>query len=63
MRARQIGRVLLHGMRAAQRAARQTQREAPSPAASPSGQGTRLGYAPVADDRADPGEVVWAWVP
>ncbi|ANS77443.1 RNA 3'-terminal phosphate cyclase [Serinicoccus hydrothermalis] len=23
----------------------------------------RLGYAPVADDRADPGEVVWAWVP
>lgn len=22
-----------------------------------------VGYAPVADDRADPGEVVWAWVP
>lgn len=23
----------------------------------------RLGYAPVADGRPDPGEVVWAWVP
>lgn len=25
--------------------------------------GSRLGYSPVDDDRADPGEVVWAWVP
>lgn len=24
--------------------------------------GPMLGYAPVEDDRADPGEVVWAWV-
>ncbi|WP_353957078.1 type II toxin-antitoxin system PemK/MazF family toxin [uncultured Ornithinimicrobium sp.] len=23
----------------------------------------QVGWAPVADDRADPGEVVWAWVP
>ncbi|WP_395658524.1 type II toxin-antitoxin system PemK/MazF family toxin [Nocardioides sp.] len=25
--------------------------------------GVQLGYAPVADGRPDPGEVVWAWVP
>lgn len=25
--------------------------------------GTRFGYAPRADGQADPGEVVWAWVP
>lgn len=26
-------------------------------------EGTRIQYAPVDDHRADPGEVVWAWVP
>jgi hypothetical protein len=25
--------------------------------------GTRFGYAPRADGQADPGEIVWAWVP
>lgn len=30
---------------------------------APPAAGSRLGYAPVDDDRADPGEVVWAWVP
>lgn len=66
MRARQIGRILLHGMRLAQRSAERGRRAAspaPSPAPPPTGAGARLGYAPVADDRADPGEVVWAWVP
>ncbi|MFK5634865.1 MULTISPECIES: type II toxin-antitoxin system PemK/MazF family toxin [unclassified Ornithinimicrobium] len=27
------------------------------------GEGAGFAYAPVDDDRADPGEVVWAWVP
>ena len=27
------------------------------------GPGSRVSYAPVADGRPDPGEVVWAWVP
>ncbi len=62
-----MGRVLLRAARTAQRATTQRQpREAtgPRPGQAPGqGAGARLGYAPVADDRADPGEVVWAWVP
>ncbi|GAA4885249.1 type II toxin-antitoxin system PemK/MazF family toxin [Serinicoccus chungangensis] len=64
MRARDVGRVLLRAARSAQRAATPQRRGQPG-SRPPSGPapGARLGYAPVADDRADPGEVVWAWVP
>ncbi len=37
--------------------------EAARPTAGPSGGRVEVGYAPSRDGDADPGEVVWAWVP
>ncbi|MCM3514644.1 type II toxin-antitoxin system PemK/MazF family toxin [Nocardioides sp. P86] len=50
------------------RALRRSTRPAPRPGSSPGPRsgarsGPRLDYAPRADGRPDPGEVVWAWVP
>ncbi|WP_299519947.1 type II toxin-antitoxin system PemK/MazF family toxin [uncultured Serinicoccus sp.] len=63
MRARDVGRVLLRAARTAGRATTRRQRHGTDGPRPGPGTGARLGYAPVADDRADPGEVVWAWVP
>ncbi|MGQ4506794.1 type II toxin-antitoxin system PemK/MazF family toxin [Dermabacteraceae bacterium P13115] len=58
--------------RAARRMAREAlgdkspQRSGPRgrPAADrPAGKPLRISYSPVDDDKADPGEIVWAWVP
>lgn len=50
------------------RALRRSTRPAPRPGSPPGPRsgprsGPRLDYAPRADGRPDPGEVVWAWVP
>lgn len=54
-----LRRVLAAGhsaLRVARRVASSTRTPEPGP-------DSLFGYAPVDDDRADPGEVVWAWVP
>ncbi len=42
---------------------RRTGRPSPTTTTRGSGAGPQIGYAPHADGRPDPGEVVWAWVP
>ncbi|AXH94961.1 type II toxin-antitoxin system PemK/MazF family toxin [Ornithinimicrobium avium] len=56
-----LARGLRRAARAVVRAARpQTRAEIVDP---PQARTAAYSYAPVDDDRADPGEVVWAWVP
>jgi hypothetical protein len=46
--------------RSTRRAAAPRRRTTPAP---PAGAAADVEYGPRADDRADPGEIVWAWVP
>ncbi|WP_151525349.1 type II toxin-antitoxin system PemK/MazF family toxin [Serinicoccus kebangsaanensis] len=64
MDARRLVRVALRAARVMRRTAatRQSSARPDAGSAQPSSEAT-LGYAPVDDDKADPGEVVWAWVP
>jgi hypothetical protein len=51
-------------LRLARSTSRSTTRQTTRPAARPEGpSGTATSYAPQADGRPDPGEVVWGWVP
>lgn len=58
------GHRLLQGLRRAASAVTRMSRGGATEVVSPETADTaRYSYAPVDDDRADPGEVVWAWVP